>query len=88
MTPVGAARSLLLLLGVWWSWNDTAWFTNYFDPDRLPIHLVPVVLGRLADVRLATVSVRAKRASRRGVLWSDPRHPAHRLALNHSLSWG
>jgi len=44
MTPVGAARSLLLLLGVWWSWNDTAWFTNYFDPDRLPIQLVPVVL--------------------------------------------
>jgi len=44
MTPVGAARSLLLLLGVWWSWNDTVWFTNYFDPDRLPIQLVPVVL--------------------------------------------
>ena len=44
MTPVGAARSLLLLLAGGWSWNDTACCTNYFDPDRLPIQLVPVVL--------------------------------------------
>jgi len=44
LTIVGAGRSLLLLLAVWWTWNYTAWFTNYFDPERLEVRLVLVVL--------------------------------------------
>ena len=51
----GAGRSLVRLLAVWWSWNDTAWFTNYFrsrqaaDPARP--HCVDA--GELGHVGLA-----------------------------------
>ncbi len=44
LTLAGAGRSLLLLLAVWWTWNYTAWFTNYFDPETLPVRLVLVGL--------------------------------------------
>ena len=44
LTLAGAGRSLLLLLAVWWTWNYTAWFTNYFDPDKRPVRLVLVAL--------------------------------------------
>jgi len=44
LTLAGAGRSLLLLLAVWWAWNYTAWFTNYFDPERLQVRLVLIVL--------------------------------------------
>jgi low temperature requirement protein LtrA len=44
LTPAGAGRSLLMLLAVWWTWNYTAWFTNYFDPDKLQVRLLLMVL--------------------------------------------
>jgi low temperature requirement protein LtrA len=45
----GAARTLLLLLAVWWAWIDTAWVTNWFDPDRRAVRLmlIGVMLGSL-----------------------------------------
>ena len=30
----GAAQTTLLLLAVWWAWVDTAWITNWFQPDH------------------------------------------------------
>ncbi|HET8630661.1 MAG TPA: low temperature requirement protein A [Thermomicrobiales bacterium] len=36
----GAARTLLLLLAVWWAWIYTAWITNWFDPDRRAVRLM------------------------------------------------
>jgi low temperature requirement protein LtrA len=44
LTLAGAGRSLLLLLAVWWTWNYAAWFTNYFNPDKLAIRIVLVTL--------------------------------------------
>ena len=38
----GALQTLFLLLVVWWAWHYTAWFTNWFDPDALPVRLVLV----------------------------------------------
>ena len=35
----GAAETLVLLTAVWWAWNFTAWFTNWFDPDQLAVRL-------------------------------------------------
>ena len=35
LTLSGALETLLLLLAMWWAWIYTAWFTNWFDPDRL-----------------------------------------------------
>jgi low temperature requirement protein LtrA len=38
----GAAETLVLLTAVWWGWNFTAWFTNWFDPDQLAVRLTIV----------------------------------------------
>src|SRR3712207_4160683 len=35
-------ETLFLLLAVWWALVYTAWFANWFDPDRLPVRLVLV----------------------------------------------
>lgn len=40
----GAAETLLLLLAVWWAWVDTAWFTNWFDPDHAAVRIVVIGL--------------------------------------------
>jgi low temperature requirement protein LtrA len=40
----GVLETLILLLAVWWVWVYTAWFTNWFDPDRLPVRLVLVAV--------------------------------------------
>jgi low temperature requirement protein LtrA len=40
----GALETLMLLLVVWGVWVYTAWFTNWFDPDRLAVRLVLVTV--------------------------------------------
>jgi hypothetical protein len=46
----GAAQTALLLVAVWIAWVYSAWFTNWFDPDRRPVRLV--LLGvMLASLR-------------------------------------
>src|SRR5215213_45811 len=47
----GATQTALLLLALWWAWADTAWLTNWFDPDRRPVRLV------LIGVMVATLIV-------------------------------
>ena len=39
-TVGGALETLFLLLVVWWAWQYTTWFTNWFDPDALPVRLM------------------------------------------------
>ena len=48
-TVWGALQTLFLLLVVWWAWQYTTWFTNWFDPDSLPVRLtlVAVMLASL-----------------------------------------
>jgi low temperature requirement protein LtrA len=38
----GALQTALLLLALWWAWVDTAWLTNWFDPDRRPVRVMLV----------------------------------------------
>jgi low temperature requirement protein LtrA len=40
----GALQTLFLLLVVWWAWQYTTWFANWFDPDALPVRLVLVAV--------------------------------------------
>jgi low temperature requirement protein LtrA len=40
----GAFQTALLLLALWLAWIDTAWFTNWFDPDRRPVRFVLIGL--------------------------------------------
>jgi low temperature requirement protein LtrA len=48
----GVLETLFLLLAVWWAWVYTAWFTNWFDPDRLPVRLV-LVAAMLASLLMS-----------------------------------
>jgi low temperature requirement protein LtrA len=43
-TVEGALQTLFLLLVVWWAWQYTTWFTNWFDPDVLPVRLMLVAV--------------------------------------------
>jgi low temperature requirement protein LtrA len=40
----GVLETFMLLLVVWGAWVYTAWFTNWFHPDRLPVRLVLVAV--------------------------------------------
>src|ERR687893_927596 len=44
LTVEGVLETLFLLLAVWWAWIYTTWTTNWFDPDRLPVRLMPVAV--------------------------------------------
>ncbi|HEY1479615.1 MAG TPA: low temperature requirement protein A, partial [Gaiellales bacterium] len=42
----GAARTVFLLLIVWWAWIYTTWMVNWFDPASPPVRLVLIgVMG-------------------------------------------
>ena len=39
-SPMGFIQTGMLFLAVWWSWIDTAWCTNWLDPQRAPVRLM------------------------------------------------
>ena len=43
-TVEGALQTLFLLLVVWWAWQYTTWFTNWFEPEALLVRLVLVAV--------------------------------------------
>ena len=45
----GAAKTLFLLLVVWWAWIYTTWMTNWFDPESAVVRsvLIAVMLASL-----------------------------------------
>ena len=49
LTPLGALQTGLLMLAVWWAWINTAWVTNWLDPDKPAVRalLVTLMLGGL-----------------------------------------
>src|ERR671910_559061 len=63
----GVLETLFLLLAVWWAWVYTAWFTNWFDPDRLPVRLVLVAV-MLASLLMSVAIPEA--FGERGVMFS------------------
>ena len=48
-TPLGALRTGLLFLSVWWLWVYTAWITNWLNPELTPVRvlLFALMLGGL-----------------------------------------
>jgi low temperature requirement protein LtrA len=51
----GALQTLFLLLVVWWAWQYTTWFTNWFDPDALPVRLTLVAVMLASLVMSVTI---------------------------------
>lgn len=41
---VGAAKSAIALLAVWWAWNYTTWVTNELDVDAVSVRLTMLAL--------------------------------------------
>ena len=39
LTPIGALQIAVLMMALWWQWIDTAWITNWLDPDRPAVRL-------------------------------------------------
>ncbi|TDK28771.1 low temperature requirement protein A [Luteimonas aestuarii] len=44
MTWMGAIEALTLFAAVWWTWNYTAWATNWLDPDHVSGRVLMTVL--------------------------------------------
>jgi low temperature requirement protein LtrA len=51
----GALQTLMLFAAVWWSWVNTAWVTNWFDPDTRPVRLLLIGIMLAALVMAATL---------------------------------
>jgi low temperature requirement protein LtrA len=52
----GAVHTVLLLLAVWWAWTDTAWVTNWFDPDQSSVRLMLLIIMLLSLVMSGTLT--------------------------------
>jgi low temperature requirement protein LtrA len=55
LSILGAVQTLLLLLAIWWAWVDTAWVTNWFDPDRPRVRVMLVGIMILSLIMSATL---------------------------------
>lgn len=40
LTLLGTLQYSLLMVAVWWAWIDTAWTTNWLDPERAAVRLL------------------------------------------------
>ncbi|GIH14796.1 low temperature requirement protein A [Rugosimonospora africana] len=56
LTWRGAVHTTLLLLAVWWAWTDTAWTTNWFDPNQSSVRLMLLVVMMLSLVLSGTLT--------------------------------
>jgi hypothetical protein len=52
LTLAGAARTVFLLLVVWWAWIYTTWMVNWFDPASGAVRLV-LIGAALASLLVA-----------------------------------
>ena len=64
LTPLGALQTAVLMLAVWWAWIDTAWITNWLNPERTagPAHAVRADAGRACPGGVDPEGVRRPRA--------------------------
>ncbi|MGG5817350.1 low temperature requirement protein A [Falsiroseomonas sp. HW251] len=101
LTPLGALRTLVLFLAVWWAWVNTAWVTNWLDPDRGATRLLLFVLmvcGMLAAMSiphaydrmglvfaLAYVAVELSRSA--FMVWASQGNESLRRNFQRILAW-
>jgi low temperature requirement protein LtrA len=52
LSVAGAAKTLFLLLVVWWGWSYTTWMTNFMDPESIPVR-VALMVAMLASLLMA-----------------------------------
>lgn len=102
LSPLGLLQTLVLFVAVWWAWIDTAWVTNWLDPDRPPVRLMLLVL-MLAGLVLSASLPKAFhdgglafalayavfQLGRSGfTIWAVARHdPAQALNFRRIITW-
>jgi low temperature requirement protein LtrA len=67
LTWMGALQAAILLLAVWWAWIDTAWITNWLDPQR---PMVRMMLFALMAVGLVMSSSLPEAFGERGLAFA------------------
>ena len=55
LTPLGALQITVLMFAVWWAWIDTAWITNWLDPERAAVRLLLFALMIVGLVMSASI---------------------------------
>src|SRR4051812_15753004 len=55
LTPLGAVQTAVLMLAVWWAWIDTAWITNWLNPERTAVRLMMFALMLAGLVMSASI---------------------------------
>ncbi len=55
LTPLGALQTAVLMFAVWWAWIDTAWITNWLNPERTAIRLMLFALMLAGLVMSASI---------------------------------
>ena len=55
LDPSGVVQTALLLVALWWAWVDTAWLTNWFDPDRRPVRFM--LIGLMVATLIVAVAL-------------------------------
>ena len=58
LTPLGVLQTAILMVAIWWAWIDTAWITNWLDPDKPAVRLLLFAL-MLGGLVLATAIPKA-----------------------------
>lgn len=56
LTWLGALQAAMLLICVWWAWIDTAWITNWLDPQKTVVRLMLFVLMGIGLVMTSSLS--------------------------------
>lgn len=99
---MGVAQTLVLFVAVWWAWIDTAWVTNWLDPEKKPVRLMLLVLmlaglvmsssipqafhGRALAFALSYVAIQTGRSA--FTIWAvRARDPAQAVNFTRILSW-
>jgi len=54
-TLVGGLQTAVLFLALWWPWSQTAWATNWVDPERVPVVVLLSVLMVISLVMSAAI---------------------------------
>jgi low temperature requirement protein LtrA len=55
LTLLGAVQTAILMFAVWWAWIDTAWMTNWLDPERAPVRMLLFALMLVGLVISASI---------------------------------
>lgn len=55
LTWRGALQTFMLFTAIWWSWINTAWFANWFDPDKRPVRILVFGLMLASLIMAATL---------------------------------